>query len=88
LQVIPLKADGSLDAPSPLIKDAHSAGLRVHAYTFRAENQFLPKDLRSDADPHRLGDLKGELKAYLNAGLDGFFTDHADYGVQARDAFL
>jgi len=88
LQVIPLKSDGTLDAPSPLIEDAHAAGLGIHAYTFRAENQFLPREFRSDADPHHLGDLKGELTVYLEAGLDGFFTDHADYGVKARDAFL
>jgi hypothetical protein len=31
--------------------------------------------------------LTGELLVYLEAGLDGFFTDHADYGVAARDAF-
>jgi glycerophosphoryl diester phosphodiesterase len=88
LQVIPLKADGTLDAPSPLLQDAHAAGLKVHAYTFRAENQFLPKDLRSDAEPHHLGDLQSELNVYLHAGLDGFFTDHADYGVRARDALI
>ena len=87
LQLIALKADGTLDDPSALLQDAHAAGLKVHAYTFRAENQFLPKDLRSDADPHHLGDLQSELEVYLNAGLDGFFTDHADYGVRARDAF-
>ena len=28
-----------------------------------------------------------ELRVYLEAGLDGFFTDHADYGVKARDAY-
>jgi len=41
LMLIPLKADGTLDDPLPLIHDAHAAGLGVHAYTFRAENQFL-----------------------------------------------
>jgi glycerophosphoryl diester phosphodiesterase len=88
LQVIPLKQDGTLDAPSALLKDAHAAGLKIHAYTFRAENQFLPKEFRSNADPHHLGDLEGELSVYLEAGLDGFFTDHADYGVRARDGFV
>jgi hypothetical protein len=24
---------------------------------------------------------------FLNAGMDGFFTDHPDVGVLARDAF-
>jgi glycerophosphoryl diester phosphodiesterase len=87
-QVIPLGADERLAAPTSLIGDAHEAGLQVHAYTFRAENQYLPQDLRIGSDPNALGDLQGELRAYLQAGLDGFFTDHADYGVKARDAFI
>lgn len=87
-QVIPWGSEECLSVPTPLVKDAHAAGLGVHAYTFRAENQYLPKDWRSSADPNALGDLRGELKAYLEAGLDGFFTDHADYGVKARDAYL
>ena len=87
-QVIPLGADERLGTPTSLINDAHAAGLQVHAYTFRAENRYLPKDLRSSADPNALGDLQRELRAYLEAGLDGFFTDHADYGVRARDAFV
>jgi glycerophosphoryl diester phosphodiesterase len=88
LQVIPRNADDTLGAPTSLIKDAHAAGLKVHAYTFRAENQFLPQDLRSGPEPHHLGDLESELKVYLNAGLDGFFTDHADFGARSRDAFV
>ena len=87
-QVIPLGANERLGPPTSLISDAHAAGLQVHAYTFRAENRYLPKDLRSSADPNALGDLQRELRAYLEAGLDGFFTDHADYGVRARDAFV
>jgi glycerophosphoryl diester phosphodiesterase len=88
LQVIPRNAHDTLGAPTSLLKDAHAAGLKVHAYTFRAENQYLPANLRSGDNPHDLGDLHTELLAYLDAGLDGFFTDHADYGVKARDAFL
>lgn len=87
-QVIPINSDDRLATPTPLVKDAHAAGLKVHVYTFRAENQYLPKDLRSNADPNALGDLQSELQVYLEAGLDGFFTDHADYGVKARDAYL
>jgi glycerophosphoryl diester phosphodiesterase len=87
-QLIPLGDDERLAAPTPLVRNAHAAGLRVHAYTFRAENQYLPKDLRSSSDPNALGDLQRELQVYLQAGLDGFFTDHADYGVKARDAFV
>jgi glycerophosphoryl diester phosphodiesterase len=87
-QVIPLDGEQRLGTPTPLVEHAHAAGLAIHAYTFRAENQYLPRNLRSGADPNALGDLQGELRAYLDAGLDGFFTDHADYGVEARNAWL
>jgi glycerophosphoryl diester phosphodiesterase len=87
-QVIPLDSQGNLSPPTPLVRNAHAAGLQVHAYTFRAENQYLPQNLRSGTDPNGLGNLEAELKVYLEAGLDGFFTDHADYGVKARDAYL
>ena len=41
----------------------------MQAYTFRAENQYLTRDLRSSADPIAPGDLQRELRAYLEAGL-------------------
>jgi len=86
--VIPRNADGSLAAPTTLVRDAHKAGLKVHAYTFRAENNFLPLEFRSSTDPTEFGDLVGEIKAHLAVGLDGFFTDHSNFGVQARDEFV
>lgn len=76
-----------LGEPTGLVEAAHSAGMFVHPYTFRAENTFLPVDLRSSADAAGHGDLAGEITAYLDAGVDGFFTDHADVGVAARDVF-
>jgi glycerophosphoryl diester phosphodiesterase len=88
LQVISRNADDTLGVPTSLVSDAHCAGLRVHAYTFRAENQFLPRDLRVGEGANDHGNLQAELLAYLGAGLDGFFTDHADCGVRARDMFL
>jgi len=88
LQVIPRAPDDTLGEPTSLVENAHAAGLKVHAYTFRAENQYLPVDLRSGPDPNQLGNLESELKVYLNAGLDGFFTDHADFGARARDSFV
>ncbi len=86
--VIPRTSRDSLGEPTSLVSDAHAQGLRVHAWTFRAENSFLPQDFRAGAAPGAFGNLDGELHAYLKAGLDGFFTDHADIGVRNRDAFL
>jgi glycerophosphoryl diester phosphodiesterase len=86
--VIPLEEDGTLGEPTTLVDDAHDAGLVVHPYTFRAENQFLPVDYRSNDVPTDFGRVIDEMKAYLSAGVDGYFTDQADLGVLARDEWL
>ena len=36
---------------------AHAANLRVHVWTFRAENEFLPQDLQVGSDPAAHGRL-------------------------------
>lgn len=84
--IIPRNADGTLAAPSALVADAHAAGLIVHGWTFRAENTFLPKNFQSSADPAGIGDLAAEVITFLDAGMDGFFTDQPDIGVLGRDA--
>ncbi|HEY0768232.1 MAG TPA: glycerophosphodiester phosphodiesterase [Steroidobacteraceae bacterium] len=86
--VIPRRADASLGEPTALVANAHLHGLAVHPWTFRAENAFLPTSLRCGSLVTDLGDLQGELLAYLRCGIDGFFTDQADIGVAARAAFL
>jgi glycerophosphoryl diester phosphodiesterase len=87
-QIIPRDATDHLTKPTSLVKDAHAAHLKVHPYTFRPENVFLPADFRSSADPNAYGNLFGEIETYLRAGIDGFFTDTADIGIVARDEFL
>ncbi|WP_197388378.1 glycerophosphodiester phosphodiesterase [Ralstonia pseudosolanacearum] len=86
--VIALDANGALTDPSDLIRNAHSAGLVVHPYTFRPENIFLPAALRSGADNARnvSGSIQ-EIQAFLRAGVDGFFTDDPAVGRQAVDTF-
>ena len=39
--------------PTTLVADAHAAGLRVHPWTYRAENYFLPERFRLGTDPAR-----------------------------------
>jgi glycerophosphoryl diester phosphodiesterase len=69
------------------VSDAHAAGLLVHVWTLRAENAFLPADLRSGTGPATRGGMDREASEFLRAGVDGFFTDHPAIGVAARDAF-
>lgn len=76
----------SMVEDGPLVADAHAAGLRVHPWTFRAENQFLPAAYRRGDDPAAPGDVAGEIAAALRLGVDGFFTDFPAIGVAARAA--
>ncbi len=86
--IIPRRADDTLGEPTALVSDAHAQGLKVHPWTFRLENRFLPRELRRGESPAGPGDLRAEIGAFLRAGIDGFFTDQPDIGVAARDAFL
>lgn len=70
-----------------LVRNAHAAGLQVHAYTFRAENYFLPTELRRGTDPNTYGDLESEIRMFLAAGIDGLFVDHIPFARRAVDAF-
>ncbi|EID54469.1 glycerophosphodiester phosphodiesterase [Saccharomonospora xinjiangensis] len=82
-RIIPRNADGTLGEPTTLVDDAHRAGLAVHPWTFRAENAFLPTDLRSSDDPGAWGDIFAEYEAFLATGIDGVFADHPDIAVEA-----
>jgi glycerophosphoryl diester phosphodiesterase len=86
--VLPRDATGSTGEPSPLVDDAHADGLLVHVWTLRAENQFMAANYRIGTDPTASGDAVAEDRAFLDAGVDGFFTDQADLGVEARDDWL
>jgi glycerophosphoryl diester phosphodiesterase len=69
------------------VAEAHAQGLKVHVWTFRAENEFLPDDLRIGQSPAAHGDLRSEIARYLALGIDGFFTDFPAIGVAVRDAW-
>jgi len=73
--------------PSALVADAHAAGLRVHVWTFRAENFFLPAGLKRGADPRAHGDVDTAIRRQLAAGIDGFFTDFPLIGAKARATY-
>nr|WP_231736259.1 MULTISPECIES: glycerophosphodiester phosphodiesterase [unclassified Sphingopyxis] len=75
--VIPRGALGTLGDPTSLVKDAHAAGLKVHPWTFRRENYFLPLGDKAGIDPAGHGDLAAEISAYLKTGIDGLFSDNS-----------
>jgi glycerophosphoryl diester phosphodiesterase len=79
-------ADKELLTSAAVVRDAHRAGLAVHAWTFRAENRFLPQEHRIGANPDARGDVTAEYEDFLRLGVDGFFTDHPDTAVAAINA--
>ncbi len=83
--ILPRDANNALRTPTSLVNDAHAARLKVHAWTVRAENYFLPNNFRVGDDPAATGNVAAEIAALLATGIDGFFCDHPDRGVLARD---
>ena len=88
--IIPRDVEGALDPANAtdFVGHAHACGLKVHPYTFRAENYFQPTNLRSSGDLTTHGNLAAEIELFLTVGIDGFFTDQSDIGVGARNHFL
>ena len=76
--MIPRDAAGKLAEPTALVADAHAAGLAVHCWTFRDEAQFRPTGL----------DPTAEYVAFLDAGVDGVFSDQPDTAVAARRSWM
>lgn len=72
------------------VKDAHAVGLKVHPYTLRPENNFLPTYLRCNeklTEACASGSLK-EFERFFKAGVDGVFTDDPALGRQALNQYL
>lgn len=83
-QMIPRTTEGRLGSPTSAIRYAHRFGLRVVGWTFRAENMFLPVEFRSSPERTELGDQRGEIRAFLSAGMDAFMTDQPPRGPRNR----
>jgi glycerophosphoryl diester phosphodiesterase len=66
-------------AVHPMLAAAHAAGLQVHAYTVRAEDDYRVLD-----GAGKLVEAEAEIGQLFELGVDGVFTDHADIGARAR----
>jgi len=85
-QVGEIARGGRFDG-TPLVVEAHAAGLRVMPYTFRPENPYLPRSLRSGAaNARNEAGAVAEMRAFLDAGIDGLFADDPALARQAVDA--
>jgi glycerophosphoryl diester phosphodiesterase len=70
------EAGKRLAAPGTLVRDAHAAGLLVHAWTFRDEARYLAEDYGQDP--------LAEYRQFYGLGVDGVFSDFPDRAVAGR----
>ena len=82
------RTGGATGAPSALVNDAHAAGLIVHVWTLRRENRFMATNFQIGTDPNAPGDMYAETLAFLDAGVDGVFSDNPDIAAAALADWL
>jgi glycerophosphoryl diester phosphodiesterase len=70
--------------PTGLVRAAHEAGLKVHAWTLRKENAFLPAPLRNGGDPTASGNYAAAWGLLAATGVDGLFTDDPALAASLR----
>jgi glycerophosphoryl diester phosphodiesterase len=75
--IVPVRPDGGLEAATPLVDDAHRAGLLVHPWTFRSDERFL--------SPAYQGEPAREYEHFFSLGVDGVFSDFPDVALRTRD---
>jgi len=75
--ILPAGEDKRLKPATSLINDAHAVGLKVHAWTFRNEDQYLAPDYN--------GNPQAEYEQFFKLGIDGVFSDFPDIAVSVRN---
>lgn len=86
--VLPVEKNGEIGAVKPLVAQAQAAGLKVHVWTLRPENNFLPAayQLPPVADKTQRGRALDEMQRFIDSGVDGIFSDDPSVIVQALRA--
>jgi glycerophosphoryl diester phosphodiesterase len=74
--IVPIDVDKHLNSTS-LIQDAHAVNLKVHAWTFRNEEQYLASVYQ--------GNPQAEYEQFFKLGIDGVFSDFPDCAVSIRN---
>jgi glycerophosphoryl diester phosphodiesterase len=81
LMVLPVNERGdTLLAPTSLVQDAHDLGLKVHVWTLRvdgANNEYRNVTAFKE-------DVKKMYRAFIDTGIDGYFTDFPDLGAEVK----
>lgn len=73
--ILPESPNRRIAPPTTLVRDAHAAGLFVHAWTLRNEPMYL--------SPSYNGDPAAEVRQFVALGVDGVFSDFPDVAVKA-----
>nr|WP_298925149.1 glycerophosphodiester phosphodiesterase family protein [uncultured Erythrobacter sp.] len=68
--------DPATMAETSLVADAHALGLKVHPWTLRKENGFLPAALQNEGGAAADGKYRLLWSKAIASGADGFFTDN------------
>lgn len=89
--IVPTDKEGNLLKSTSLVVDAHKAGLLVHPWTFRNENNFLPAKYRNGKQQDAgylgyYGNAFAEYKLFYELGVDGLFSENPDTALEARDS--
>ena len=87
-RLLPLDGDGRVVGAAALVAEAHRAELAVYCWTLRAENAFLPPELRRGRNPAGQGDSVGQARLLLDLGVDALIADSPEHAVQARAELL
>ena len=89
-QPVDVDGDGNAELASqstglvhPMLGWALASGLQVHPYTLRAEETYLAQT--PGGVPQS---VVAEALQLYGLGVQGFFIDHPDQGVLAREIFL